>query len=57
MFKTFTDHSSEVLSVSCNNKEENLRICSSGADGMIYINSLEESKALANFQLNDSSCR
>lgn len=57
MYKTFTDHSSEVLSVSCNNKEDNLRICSSATDGMIYINSLEDSKALANFQLNDSSCR
>lgn len=57
MYKTFTDHSSEVLWVSCNNKEENLRICSSGTDGMIYINSLESSKALGSFQLNESSCR
>ncbi len=57
MYKTFTDHSAEVLSVSCNNKEENLKICSSATDGMIYINSLESSKALASFQLNESSCR
>jgi protein NEDD1 len=57
MFKTFTDHSSEVMSVSCNIKEDNLRICSSASDGNIYINSLDDSKALANLQLNDSSCR
>jgi len=53
MYKTYTDHSSEVLCVSCNNKEDSLRIVSSAADGMIYINSLGESKALADFQLND----
>jgi len=54
---TFSDHSSEVLWVSANNKEDLLRICSSSTDGAIYVNSLNSAQATTKLKLNDSSCR
>ena len=56
MSATFNDHSAEVLSVSVS-KEDPLKIWSSASDGCIYINTLEETKAVTKLFLNDSSCR
>ena len=53
---TFSDHSSEVLWVSVS-KDENLKVCSSGSDGSIYVNSLDQTDNLTKLQLNDSSVR